>query len=68
MDKFEKHVEQSFRQHGWTTHVTEDIGENLTQSDIVAYKPTSRKMFYGNLTDLCHHNGKSFVLKNVGAI
>ena len=60
MNAFEKHIAKNMENHGWFTEIHEK--EQITGIiDILAYKPKSGKMFYGNLSQLTQARNKEIM-------
>ena len=60
MNAFEKRIAKNMEDHGWFTEIhEEDQSQGII--DILAYKPKSGKMFYGNLTQLSRTKNKEIM-------
>ena len=51
MNAFEKRITKNMEEHGWFTEIHEDEKASKVV-DILAYRPKTGKMFYGNLSQV----------------
>ena len=52
MNSFERKIAKNMEDHGWFTEIHEEKKSSQRIVDILAYKPRTGKMFYGNLCQL----------------